>query len=168
METPQTWCSLEKTGILILIYVCAQNSCRICKIFFVHHQNRQYILLFGTKTVYWFLQRTLGLLWFWVLWRVILNIHAIILSCLRKNHWSNFVSEHPMIFSMFCHQTFVSPCSAGPITSPNSIQGKPWPCSAVTPKGSSTNSNPKSTGSIPSGLADMLVGAAWIQQLDVP
>jgi hypothetical protein len=45
------------------------------------------------KTVYWFLQRTLGLSWFWVLSRVILNILAIILSCLRKNHWPNFVSD---------------------------------------------------------------------------
>jgi len=105
----------KKTGILILIYVCAQNSCRTWKICPVHHQHRQYILLFGTKA--WsknsilVLQRTLGLLWFWVLWRIILNIHAIILSCLRKNHWPNFVSEHPMIFLMFCHQTFVNACS---------------------------------------------------------
>src|SRR5882762_3004829 len=92
---------LGKTGILILISVCAQNSCRIWKIFSGHHQNRQYILLFGTKndpnTVYWFLQRTLGLLWFF--------IHAIILSFLRKNHWPNLVSE---LFSMFCHQIFVN------------------------------------------------------------
>ena len=63
------------------------------------------------KTVYWFLQRTLSLLWFWVLWRVILNIHTNILSCLRENHWPNFVSEHPMFLPMFCHQTFVNACS---------------------------------------------------------
>src|ERR1700692_1062480 len=81
-----------KTGILILIYVCAQNSRGIWKIFPVHHQNRQYILLFGTpKTVYWFLQRTLGLLCMvqgFVMGYI--NIHAIILSYLRKNYWPNF------------------------------------------------------------------------------
>src|SRR5882762_4070367 len=58
------------------------------------------------KTVYWFLQRTLGMVLDFVL-----NIHAIILLCLRNNHWPNFVSEHPMIFSMFFHQTFVNACS---------------------------------------------------------
>jgi hypothetical protein len=29
----------------------------------------------------------------------------------KENLWPNFVSEHPMIFSMFCHQTFVNVCS---------------------------------------------------------
>jgi hypothetical protein len=52
----------QKTGILILIYVCAQNSCRIWKIFRVHHQNRCCLVQkHDPKIVYWFLQRTLGL-----------------------------------------------------------------------------------------------------------
>jgi len=48
------------------------------------------------------IQRTSGLLCFHVLWRIIVNTCAIILSCFVQNHWSNFVSEHPMIFSMLC------------------------------------------------------------------
>jgi len=56
-------------------------------------------------------QRTSGLLCFHILWRIIVNTCAIIWSCVVQNHWSNFVSEHLMIFSMFCHQIFVNACS---------------------------------------------------------
>ena len=101
----------RKTGILILIYVCAQNSCGIWKIFPVHHQNREHILLFGTKTwsknsIFVFAKNIRP--------RSVMKGY-IKYTCkyfimFKENLWPNFVSEHPMIFSMFCHQTFVNVC----------------------------------------------------------
>jgi hypothetical protein len=64
------------------------------------------------KTAYMFHARTLGLFSFNVSCKTIVNTWTMILLCLVQNHWPNFVSERPMFFQMFWHQTSVNASSA--------------------------------------------------------
>jgi hypothetical protein len=65
------------------------------------------------KTAYMFHARTLGLFSFNVSCKTIVNTWTMILLCLVQNHWPNFVSERPMFFQMFWHQTSVNASSGG-------------------------------------------------------